>query len=93
MSRDHLRRLYGMVLQDAWLFGGTIHDNIAYGREGATQEEVLAAARAAHADHFVRTLPQGYDTRLDDDSTNISQGEKQLLTIARACLLYTSRCV
>ncbi|NLG66916.1 MAG: ABC transporter ATP-binding protein [Actinobacteria bacterium] len=86
MSRDHLRRLYGMVLQDAWLFGGTIHDNIAYGREGATQEEVLAAARAAHADHFVRTLPQGYDTRLDDDSTNISQGEKQLLTIARAFL-------
>ncbi|NLE96259.1 MAG: ABC transporter ATP-binding protein, partial [Dehalococcoidia bacterium] len=86
MRRDDLRRLFGMVLQDAWLFGGTIRDNIAYGREGATEEEILSAARAAHVDHFVRTLPQGYDTRLDDDSTNISQGEKQLLTIARAFL-------
>ncbi|NLE74598.1 MAG: ABC transporter ATP-binding protein [Actinobacteria bacterium] len=86
MTRDDLRRLFGMVLQDAWLFGGTIRDNIAYGREGASEEEILEAARAAHVDHFVRTLPQGYDTRLDDDSTTISQGEKQLLTIARAFL-------
>jgi ATP-binding cassette subfamily B multidrug efflux pump len=86
MTRDDLRRLFGMVLQDAWLFGGTIHDNIAYGREDATQEQILAAAEAAHVDHFVRTLPQGYETRLDDDSTNISTGEKQLLTIARAFL-------
>lgn len=86
MRRDDLRRLFGMVLQDAWLFGGTIRENIAYGREGATEEEIIAAARAAHVDHFVRTLPNGYDTRLDDDSTNISQGEKQLITIARAFL-------
>jgi ATP-binding cassette subfamily B protein len=75
-----------MVLQDAWLFGGSIRDNIAYGREGATEEEIVAAAEAAHVDHFVRTLPQGYDTMLDDDSTNLSAGEKQLLTIARAFL-------
>jgi ATP-binding cassette subfamily B protein len=86
MTRDHLRRQFGMVLQDAWLFGGTIRENIAYGREGATPEEILAAAQAAHVDHFVRTLPLGYDTRLDDDSTNVSAGEKQLLTIARAFL-------
>ena len=75
-----------MVLQDAWLFGGTIRDNIAYGREGATEEEILEAARAAHVDHFVRTLPDGYDTVLDDDATSVSAGEKQLLTIARAFL-------
>lgn len=86
MTREDVRRLFGMVLQDAWLFGGTIRDNIAYGREGATEGEILAAAEAAHVDHFVRTLPEGYDTRLDDDSTNVSQGEKQLLTIARAFL-------
>jgi len=86
MAREDVRRLFGMVLQDAWLFGGTIRDNIAYGREGATEEQILAAAEAAHVDHFVRTLPEGYDTRLDDDSTNVSQGEKQLLTIARAFL-------
>jgi len=86
MTRDHLRRTFGMVLQDAWLFGGTIRDNIAYGREGATEEEILEAARAAHVDHFVRTLPDGYDTVLDDDATSVSAGEKQLLTIARAFL-------
>ncbi len=86
MTRDDLRRLYGMVLQDAWLFAGTIRENIAYGREGATQEQIDAAAEAAHVDHFVRTLPLGYETRIDDDSTSISQGERQLLTIARAFL-------
>ena len=86
MTRSDLRRLFGMVLQEAWLFTGTIHDNIGYGREGATQEEILAAAKAARVDHFVRTLPDGYDTVLDDDATNVSAGEKQLLTIARAFL-------
>jgi ATP-binding cassette subfamily B protein len=86
MSRSDLRRLFGMVLQDTWLFTGTIRENIAYGREGAGEEEILAAARAARVDHFVRTLADGYDTVLDDDATNVSQGEKQLLTIARAFL-------
>jgi ATP-binding cassette, subfamily B, multidrug efflux pump len=86
MARDDLRRLFGMVLQDTWLFSGTIRENIAYGRENATKEEITAAAEAAHADHFVRVLPDGYDTKVEDDSTNISQGERQLLTIARAFL-------
>jgi ATP-binding cassette, subfamily B, multidrug efflux pump len=86
MTRDGLRSMFGMVLQDAWLFGGTIHDNIAYGREDATPEQITAAATAAYVDHFVRTLPDGYDTVLDDEATNVSQGEKQLLTIARAFL-------
>ena len=86
MTRGDLRRLFGMVLQDAWLFGGTIRENIAYGKEDATWEQILAAADAAHVDHFVRTLSAGYDTRLDDDSSNVSQGERQLLTIARAFL-------
>jgi len=86
MTREDVRRLFGMVLQDAWLFGGTIRENIAYGKEGATEDEIVAAAEAAHVDHFVRTLPEGYDTRLDDDATAVSQGEKQLLTIARAFL-------
>ena len=86
MSRDGLRRLFGMVLQDTWLFSGTIRENIAYGREDATEEEIRAAAEAAHADHFVRVLPDGYDTKVEDDSTSISQGERQLLTIARAFL-------
>jgi ATP-binding cassette subfamily B multidrug efflux pump len=86
MSRSDLRRLFGMVLQDTWLFTGTIRENIAYGREGAGEDEILAAARAARVDHFVRTLADGYDTVLDDDATNVSQGEKQLLTIARAFL-------
>jgi ATP-binding cassette subfamily B protein len=86
MSRDALRSLFGMVLQDTWLFGGTIRENIAYGKEGATEEQIIAAAEAAHVDHFVRTLPDGYDTVLDDDATSVSAGEKQLLTIARAFL-------
>ena len=86
LTRDNLRRTFGMVLQDTWLFGGTIRENIAYGRENATEEEVVAAAKAAHVDHFVRTLPGGYDTVIDDDASNLSSGEKQLLTIARAFL-------
>ena len=86
MTRSDLRDLFGMVLQDTWLFTGTIRENIAYGREGASEDEILAAARAARVDHFVRTLADGYDTVLDDDATNVSQGEKQLLTIARAFL-------
>jgi ATP-binding cassette subfamily B protein len=81
-----LRRTFGMVLQDTWLFHGTIRENIAYGREGATDAELVAAAEAAHVDHFVRTLPDGYETVIDDDATNLSAGEKQLLTIARAFL-------
>ena len=86
MTRDDLRHTFGMVLQDAWLFHGTIRENIAYGLEGATEEQIIAAAEAAHVDHFVRTLADGYDTVIDDDATNLSQGEKQLLTIARAFL-------
>jgi ATP-binding cassette subfamily B protein len=86
VTRDNLRRTFGMVLQDTWLFHGTIRENIAYGREGATEAEIVAAAEAAHVDHFVRTLPDGYDTVIDDDATNLSAGEKQLLTIARAFL-------
>ena len=86
MARDDLRRTFGMVLQDTWLFHGTIRENIAYSRDGATDDEVHAAAEAAHVDHFVRTLPDGYDTVIDDDATNLSAGEKQLLTIARAFL-------
>jgi ATP-binding cassette subfamily B protein len=73
-----------MVLQDTWLFTGTIRDNIAYGREDATAEEVIAAAEAAHVDHFVRTQHEGYDTVIDEDASNISAGQKQLVTIARA---------
>jgi ATP-binding cassette subfamily B protein len=86
LTRNNLRRTFGMVLQDSWLFGGTIRENIAYGRENATEEEIVAAAKAAHVDHFVRTMPHGYDTVIDDDASNLSQGEKQLLTIARAFL-------
>ncbi len=86
LTRANLRRQFGMVLQDAWLFEGTIADNIAYGKPGATREEVEAAARAAHVDFFVRTLPQGYDTVLGNDAENVSQGQRQLLTIARAML-------
>ena len=86
MRRAGLRRMFGMVLQDTWLFSGTIRDNIAYGREGASDEEVYAAARTAHADHFIRTLPGGYDTVLNEEAPNISEGQRQLLTIARAVL-------
>ncbi len=85
-SRGYLRSMFGMVLQDTWLFNGTIKDNIAYGKENATMEEIITAAKAAHADHFIRTLPEGYDTVLNEEASNISQGQKQLLTIARAIL-------
>ncbi|WP_082104916.1 ABC transporter ATP-binding protein [Demequina maris] len=84
MTRQDLRSRTGMVLQDTWLFGGTIRDNIAYGRPGATDEEILDAAKAAYVDRFVHSLPDGYDTVLDDDATNLSAGERQLVTIARA---------
>lgn len=86
MPRGALREMFGMVLQDTWLFNGTIRDNIAYGREGATEAEIRQAAIAARADHFIRTLPDGYDTVLNEEASNISQGQKQLLTIARAIL-------
>ena len=86
MRRSDLRHLFGMVLQDTWLFHGSIRDNIAYGREGANEESIVVAARAAHADHFIRTLPNGYDTVLNEEASNISQGQRQLLTIARAFL-------
>ena len=86
MTRHGLRSRIGMVLQDTWLFAGTIRDNIAYGRPGATDEEVMAAAKATYVDRFVHSLPDGYDTMLDDEGSNISAGEKQLLTIARAFL-------
>lgn len=86
VSRADLRRNFGMVLQDAWLFDGTIAENIAYGRPEATREEVIAAAKMARVDHFVRTMPQGYDTRVENDAENISQGQRQLLTIARVIL-------
>ena len=86
MSRDELRGLTGMVLQDAWLFGGSIADNIAYGSAGATREQVIEAATATYVDRFVRTLPEGYETVLDDEGANVSTGERQLITIARAFL-------
>jgi ATP-binding cassette subfamily B protein len=86
MSRGGLRRIFGMVLQDTWLFSGTIRDNIAYGRDGATDEAITRAARAAQADHFIRTLPENYATTINEEATNLSQGQKQLLTIARAFL-------
>ncbi len=86
MKRSSLRRMFGMVLQDTWLFHGTIRDNIAYGREDASEEQIVKAADAAYADHFIRTLPDGYGTVLNEEATNISQGQKQLLTIARAFL-------
>jgi ATP-binding cassette subfamily B protein len=86
MTRADVRKQFGMVLQDSWLFNGTIEENIAYGREGATPADVRAAAIAAHADHFIRALPGGYDMELSEDADNISAGEKQLLTIARAML-------
>lgn len=86
MRRDDLRGRIGMVLQDTWLFGGTIRDNIAYGRPDATEEEIVAAARATFVDRFVRSLPDGYDTVIDEEGNNVSAGEKQLITIARAFL-------
>lgn len=89
MSRDTLRKQFGMVLQDTWLFKGTIKENIAYGKEQATDAEVFAAARAARAHHFIQTLPEGYDTILNEEASNISEGQKQLITIARAMLADT----
>jgi len=89
MRRSDVRRLFGMVLQDTWLFNGTIEDNIAYGKAKASHSEVVAAAEAAHADHFIRALPGGYKMELNEEADNISQGEKQLITIARAMLADT----
>ncbi|HZU69861.1 MAG TPA: ABC transporter ATP-binding protein [Ktedonobacteraceae bacterium] len=86
IKRGALRRMFGMVLQDTWLFNDTIRANIAYGRENATEDEIVRAAKAANADHFIRTLPEGYNTVLNEEASNISQGQKQLLTIARAFL-------
>ncbi len=86
VSRRELRSRMGMVLQDTWLFGGTIRDNIAYSRPDATEAEILEAARATYVDRFVRSLPEGYDTVLEAEGSNVSAGEKQLLTIARAFL-------
>ena len=86
MSRNDVREMFGMVLQDTMLFSGTVYDNIAYGKEGATADEVMDAARKAHIDSFIDALPKGYETEINEDSTNISAGQKQLLTIARAYL-------
>ncbi|NCA92643.1 ATP-binding cassette domain-containing protein, partial [bacterium] len=86
MHRDDLRSLYGMVLQDTWLFKGTIAENIAYGNENATMDEIVSAAKQAHAHEFIETMEKGYDSMINDDASNISQGQKQLLTIARAIL-------
>jgi ATP-binding cassette subfamily B protein len=86
ITRDSLRGAYTMVLQDTWLFNGTIFDNIAYGKEGATLEEVKAAAKAARIDSYIEHLPEGYDTILSDEGINISKGQRQLITIARAFL-------
>jgi ATP-binding cassette subfamily B protein len=86
LKRGALRRTFGMVLQDTWLFSGTIRDNIAYGREHASEEAIVKAAKAAQADHFIRTLPENYDTVINEEASNLSQGQKQLLTIARAFL-------
>ena len=86
MRRSDLRRLFGMVLQDTWLFHGTIKENIAFGKEGATEEEIIEAAKRAHAHHFIMALPDGYDTVIDEGMSNLSQGERQLITIARAFL-------
>src|SRR2546430_11728610 len=86
LRREDLRSHIGMVLQDAWLFHGTIRDNIAYGNPSASSDDIAAAARATYVDRFVRTLPDGYDTVIDEEATNVSAGEKQLITIARAFL-------
>ena len=86
MRRSDLRKMFGMVLQDTWLFKGTIRENIAYGKENATKEEIENVARSANANHFIKTLPKGYDTIINEEGSNISQGQKQLLTIARAMI-------
>lgn len=85
-TRSYLRNIFGMVLQDTWLFQGTIRENLAYGKESATEEEIISAAKAAHAHSFIKLLPGGYDFVLNEEASNISQGQKQLLTIARAIL-------
>lgn len=89
IKRAEVRKMFGMVLQDTWLFNGSIRENIAYGKPEATDEEIFAIAKAAHVDHFIHSLPQGYDLKLNEEADNISQGEKQLLTIARAMLVNT----
>ena len=86
VSRKNLRSIFGMVLQDSWLFRGTIYDNILYGRQDATREEVIEAAKKAYCHSFIEKLPRGYDTVLNEEASNISQGQRQLLTIARALL-------
>lgn len=85
-ERGELRKMFGMVLQDTWLFGGTVKDNIKYSKEEATDTEVIEAAKAAHVHHFIKTLPNGYNSLINEESTNISAGQKQLLTIARVIL-------
>jgi ATP-binding cassette subfamily B protein len=86
MRRVDIRRMFGMVLQDTWLFNGTIKENIAYGSSNRKEEEIIQAAKNAHVDYFIRSLPDGYDTIINEEADNISQGEKQLITIARAML-------
>ena len=86
MTRNGLRKNFGMVLQDTWLFGGTVAENIAYIKPDATREEIIAAAKAAKVDYFIRTMPHGYDTMLDNEGSNLSVGQRQLLTIARVFL-------
>ena len=86
VPREEIRAMFAMVLQDTWLFNGTVYDNVAYGKKDATKEEVIKACEMSYCDHFIRTLPQGYDTIINDDTTNLSGGQKQLLTIARAFL-------
>ena len=85
-KRGELRKMFGMVLQDTWLFGGTVKENIKYSKEDATDDEVIQAAKAAHVHHFIKTLPNGYNSIINEESTNISAGQKQLLTIARVIL-------
>ena len=85
-DRGELRKMFGMVLQDTWLFGGTVKDNIKYGKEEATDDQVIEAAKAAHVHHFIKTLPQGYHSVINEESSNISAGQKQLMTIARVIL-------
>src|SRR4029079_9910357 len=86
VKRGALRRMFGMVLQDTWLFSGTIRENIAYGRDNPSDDAIVRGARAAQADHFIRTLPDNYQTAINEEASNLSQGQKQLLTIARAFL-------
>ena len=90
ITRKDLRLAYSMVLQDTWLFHGTVYENVTYGRQDATMEEVVAACKAANIHNYIENLPDGYQTMINDDGTNISKGQKQLLTIARAMLMNTS---